>query len=273
MTVLSTKPKPFCFVLMPFDAAFNDIYEFGIKGACTDAGMYCERVDEQIFVGSMLDRIFNQIARADILVADMTARNPNVFYEVGYAHALGKTVVLLTQRADDIPFDLKHFPHIVYETKIKELRSELARRLEYLTLTAATSEPKTIGLEIFLGREPLTTESVVRYTKSKGAEATLTVFNASSTTYGPGSFHIGVVAPAQFAHTAGRDVSITALPDGSYLHILPERETLFPGAYCSAWFGLVSSQPDPPRDFDLKVRVFSAAGFREFPLRFERQDG
>lgn len=121
-----------CFVLMPFDVAFDDIYEFGIKGACSDAGVYCERVDEQVFLGSMLERIFSQISRADLLIADMTGKNPNVFYEVGYAHALGKKVVLLTSVSQDIPFDLKHFPHIIYGTEIKTLRAALTRKLEYL---------------------------------------------------------------------------------------------------------------------------------------------
>jgi hypothetical protein len=83
---LSTAPKPFAFVLMPFDGSFNDIYKFGIKGAAEDAGAYAERVDEQIFVEGMLDRIFNQINKADIIIADMTGKNPNVFYEVGYSY-------------------------------------------------------------------------------------------------------------------------------------------------------------------------------------------
>jgi len=47
MTLPITKPKPFCFVLMPFDAAFIDIYEYGIKGACSEVDVYCERVGEQ----------------------------------------------------------------------------------------------------------------------------------------------------------------------------------------------------------------------------------
>ncbi len=93
---------------MPFDSSFDDIYKFGIKGAAEDAGAYAERIDEQIFSEGILDRVFNQINKADVIVADMTGRNPNVFYEVGYAHALGKIVLLLTQQADDIPFDLKH---------------------------------------------------------------------------------------------------------------------------------------------------------------------
>jgi len=90
----STTPKPFVFVLMPFDPSFEDIYNLGIKAACHDAGAYCERVDEQIFQDSVLERIYNQISKADIIVADMTGKNPNVFYEAGYAHALGKSTIL-----------------------------------------------------------------------------------------------------------------------------------------------------------------------------------
>lgn len=127
--IKSTAPKPFVFVLMPFDEKFNDIYTFGIKGAAEDAGAYAERIDEQIFTEGILERIFNQINKADVIVADMTGRNQNVFYEVGYAHALGKIVLLLTQNADDIPFDLKHRQHIVYAGKIETLRSKLSERL------------------------------------------------------------------------------------------------------------------------------------------------
>ena len=126
-----TTPKIFVFVLMPFDTKFDDIYELGIKAACSDAGAYCERVDEQIFEESILNRIYNQISKADLLIADMTGRNHNVFYEVGYAHALGKRVFLLTQSSDDIPFDLKHYPHIVYGGQISELKSELTKRIRW----------------------------------------------------------------------------------------------------------------------------------------------
>src|SRR5258705_1107495 len=127
---MSTLPKPFVFVLMPIKPEFNDIYKFGIKGAADDVGAYAERLDEQIFTEGMLDRIFNQISKADVVVADMSGRNPNVFYEVGYAHALGKIVLLQTQTADDIPFDLKHRQHTVY-TGIEDLRKALVPRLEW----------------------------------------------------------------------------------------------------------------------------------------------
>jgi hypothetical protein len=127
----STAPKPYVFVLMPFHEDFSDIYKYGIRGAAEDIGAYAERVDDQIFETGILDRIYNQINKADVIVADLTGRNANVFYEVGYAHALGKIVLLLTQSADDIPFDLKHHQHTVYKGKIEDLRTQLVPRLRW----------------------------------------------------------------------------------------------------------------------------------------------
>lgn len=127
---VGTGPKPFVFVLMPLKSDFNDIYTFGIKGAADDVGAYAERLNDQIFAEGMLERIFNQINKADVIVADMTGQNPNVFYEVGYAHALNKVTLLLTQDAKDIPFDLKHRQHIVYGD-IGHLRSELQKHLDW----------------------------------------------------------------------------------------------------------------------------------------------
>jgi nucleoside 2-deoxyribosyltransferase len=102
-----TRPKKFVFILMPFSDAFDDIYKVGIKPACENAGAYCERIDEQIFTESILIRIFNEINKADLIVSDMTGRNPNVFYETGYAHALNKKVILLTQTADSMAWPLQ----------------------------------------------------------------------------------------------------------------------------------------------------------------------
>jgi nucleoside 2-deoxyribosyltransferase len=126
-----TQPKAFVFVLMPFDEAFRDTDQLGIKPAGDVAGAYGERVDEQIFQESILERIFNQIAKADLIISDMTGRTPNVFYETGYAHALGKKVILLTQRSEDIPFDLKYYPHIIYGGSIVSLKEERERRVRW----------------------------------------------------------------------------------------------------------------------------------------------
>lgn len=124
--------KKFVFVLMPFNSDFDDIYKLGIKNACTELEMYCERVDEQYYEGSMLERIYNQIHHADYIIADLSTKNPNVFYEVGYAHALNKKVILITQNGEDIPFDMKHYLHIIYDSnKISYLKEKLQDRLKW----------------------------------------------------------------------------------------------------------------------------------------------
>jgi hypothetical protein len=124
---------------MPFDKKFDDVYQLGIKQTSEEVGAYAERVDEQDFVGNMMERVFNQISKADVIVADMTGRNPNVFYEVGYAHALGKVVLLLTQRAADIPFDLKQQPHIIYGESIVGLRQRLGPKLKWAIAQSKTA--------------------------------------------------------------------------------------------------------------------------------------
>jgi hypothetical protein len=116
---------------MPFDAAFDDIYKFGIKEPASELGVLAERVDEQIFSEGILDRIYRQIDVADIVIADMTGQNANVFYEVGYAHAKEKLCILLTSRSGDIPFDLKHRRHIVYDGSIKNLKNQLKKDIEW----------------------------------------------------------------------------------------------------------------------------------------------
>jgi len=120
---------------MPFSKEFDDIYQLGIKSACIEMEINCERVDEQIFNHSIPQQIYNQIENADILIADLTNHNPNVFYEVGYAHGLKKEVILLTKSIQDAPFDLKHYPHIIYEGKILDLKEKLKVKLEYFQNT------------------------------------------------------------------------------------------------------------------------------------------
>jgi len=141
----TTAPRPFVFVLMPFDPAFDDVYAVGIKEAADRAGAYAERVDDQIYGEGILERVFNQINKADVIVADMTGKSPNVYYEVGYAHALGKIVILLTQRADDIPFDLKHRRHIVYAGRIADLRETLAKELRWAIEESRKAAPAPGG--------------------------------------------------------------------------------------------------------------------------------
>jgi hypothetical protein len=118
----------YAFVLMPFAPSFDDIYKYGIKRPITELGITCERVDEIQYTGGILEQVLKSIDKATFIIADMTGRNPNVFYEVGYCHAVKKDVILCTQTAEDIPFDLRGYNHIVYQGKIKLLEEELRKR-------------------------------------------------------------------------------------------------------------------------------------------------
>jgi CheY-like chemotaxis protein len=120
------------FVCMPFDEGFNDLYLFGIKEAATELGLECARADEIQHAGGLIDKTYDLIRSSHILVADMSSRNPNVFYEVGYAHGLGREVILIATNEADIPTDLKKYLHILHGGSISNLKAELKKRIEAL---------------------------------------------------------------------------------------------------------------------------------------------
>lgn len=140
--------KPFAFVLMPFEKAFDDIYKLGIQAIANEHEVVAERVDEQTFSETILERIYRQIDAADFIIADMTGKNPNVFYEVGYAHAKSKLCTLLTQRADDIPFDLRHHRHLVYGGSIQTLKSQLGSEIVWLKNEITKNKSETISVQL-----------------------------------------------------------------------------------------------------------------------------
>lgn len=110
-----TNAKPFVFVLMPFREENFAIYERTIKPTLENLDCRVEHAKDAHTVERIVDAIFTQIARAQFIVADTTGKNPNVFYEIGYAHALGKKVILLMQATQDIPFDIAGLRHIQYK--------------------------------------------------------------------------------------------------------------------------------------------------------------
>lgn len=254
---------------MPFGNEFDDVYQIGIKEACASAGAYCERVDEQIFHESILSRIYNQIAKADFVVADMTGRNPNVFYEVGYAHALGTPTVLLTRDADDIPFDLKHFPHIIYGSGLAKLREDLTTRVQHLVDNPPMASTDTrIGIDLYLnGTIALPNEEATsEYGGSQYPHCQLSIHNSSLETLSPGDFRIGVVAKPPLDSCKTNGTVSTALPSGEVLHMLPQFDTLLPGAYTSCTAILVTRGEFMPDrlEYAVIVRLFTKTRTYDF---------
>lgn len=158
-----TDYKPFAFVLMPFSHNFSDIYKFGIKSTAEDHKIIAERVDEQHFSETILERIYRQIENSDFIIAEMSGQNPNVFYEVGYAHAKGKTCILITQNATDIPFDLKHHPHVIYDGSIEDLKIKLSPKLEWIKQETKKKKFETITAKLKAGSGLLEKEEFWHY--------------------------------------------------------------------------------------------------------------
>jgi nucleoside 2-deoxyribosyltransferase len=105
-----------CFVVMPFDSLFQIQYERVIKPAIEELGLKCIRGDEIYSKPQIMADIWKSIRKSRLVIAEMTDRNANVFYEMGLAHAIGKPIILLTRNEEDVPFDLKALRYRYYNT-------------------------------------------------------------------------------------------------------------------------------------------------------------
>ncbi len=124
-----TSSKPFAFVIMPFDDEFYSVYEQFLKPVLEDVGFRVYRADDILSQQSIVRDVVERLHESDLIVADLSGENPNVFYELGLAHAFGKPVILLTQSIEEIPFNLRSYRHVKYDTrfaKIDEAKAELA---------------------------------------------------------------------------------------------------------------------------------------------------
>jgi len=105
-----------CFVMMPFANPIGGYYKTIYEPAINKAGLKPVRADDDMFTtGKIIDQICQGIVAARVLVAELSGRNPNVFYEMGLAHALRKPVVLVSSNQADVPFDVKHIRVIFYD--------------------------------------------------------------------------------------------------------------------------------------------------------------
>lgn len=125
------------FVLMPFRDDFRDVYELGIKSAvelvATSSGeeLECSRADEALDEPEIVKGVLEKIRNAGLIVADVTGNNPNVLFELGYAYAFNKSVVLITQDRTSVPFDIASRFSVHYTTKaLTALRDNLRFAVE-----------------------------------------------------------------------------------------------------------------------------------------------
>lgn len=114
-------------VMMPFSTDFDVVYET-IRQAAETADLRCRRADDIWENAAIIQDVVSLIDRSRIVICDCSNRNPNVFYEAGIAHTLGREVILISQSDQDVPFDLRHLRYIRYLNN-NEGRANLAASL------------------------------------------------------------------------------------------------------------------------------------------------
>jgi hypothetical protein len=126
------RSRPIAFVAMKFGDRFDVIWNNVIRDVIEGEGLDALRADDLAGPTPILEDIKRKISDARILIADVTTANPNVFYEIGYADAQDKPLVLLAQKDTDLPFDVSGYRVVFYADEIggdEALRSQLQNQI------------------------------------------------------------------------------------------------------------------------------------------------
>ena len=133
-----------CFVIMPISDAdgydkghFNRVYEYLIKPACEEAGFEPIRADDTSKANMIMVDVLHKILECDIAICDLSSRNPNVFYELGFRQAFNKKTVLIKDSKTMMPFDISGIRTLPYSEslRIDEVKKTIPEIAKYITET------------------------------------------------------------------------------------------------------------------------------------------
>jgi hypothetical protein len=126
--------RPQAFVVMQFTDEYTTLFKEVIEPVCGDFGYEVVRGDNVYTNGLIIEDIARSIRESAVVLADITPNNPNVFYEVGYAHGIEKPTILLSDRSrEKLPFDISGFRLLFYDNTIggkSAVETALRRHLE-----------------------------------------------------------------------------------------------------------------------------------------------
>jgi hypothetical protein len=147
--LVNSDNKQICFVIMPFGGWLDDYYQSVYCPAITAAGLEPHRADDLFRPSTIVNDIWSYTKRASVLLADLSGKNPNVFYELGLAHALAKPAILIAEAMEDIPFDLRALRIIIYDKNAHNW-GQLLREKIGKSLTEVLAAPAEAVLPAFL---------------------------------------------------------------------------------------------------------------------------
>jgi len=125
-----------CFVVMPFGGFFENRYKETYAPAILEAGLKPRRVDDLYSSTPIIQDVWNCTLESRMVLADLTGFNPNVFYELGLAHAVPKQAILISESTEELPFDLRHLRVLKYEFRDpnwgKKLKDDIVKAITHL---------------------------------------------------------------------------------------------------------------------------------------------
>lgn len=137
------------------------IFENVLKPAVEDAGLDYECRRSTATRGNLVAAILQDLKEAYVVLADLTDRNANVFYELGVRHSLTDRSIILAQSSEDIPFDLQAYAYHVYGWKTEEMRFQLTEKLRQLLRDVDTNPDRPDNpVSDFLGRANAPTQAI-----------------------------------------------------------------------------------------------------------------
>jgi hypothetical protein len=115
------------FTIMPFTDEFRDVFA-SYAAVCKESGFTAERTDQEESMERIIPRILAGIRRSAFLIADVTEANPNVFYEIGFAAGLGRSVIVTAKKGTSLPFDIVDIPVVFWQGQ-EDLKEQLRKRI------------------------------------------------------------------------------------------------------------------------------------------------
>lgn len=130
--------KDLCFVLMAFESPYTEIYDKVIKPTVESEGFRCIKSDDIFSTTSVIEDIWSNINKASLIIAEISNNNPNVMYELGICHTVGKEVMMITQHPENIPFNFRHLRAYPYRNDIAgsvEIKKNISSMIQHIKST------------------------------------------------------------------------------------------------------------------------------------------